>query len=1670
MGEPPAAMSSTTPLSSIIELCQSLHGSKGTAALSLQQLVPVHASIIQARRTVSSMDQHSNEPIDSVLPPSTDIAVSLQAALESFRLTESERAVCKSILSADNEAAKLLVLQYLLTSVCRDECLLGLTRVVLPFLLDASSSYVSDELTEAVLHALFSAGKLSVATANDTAQFTQCLECLEQDTVDPKGIRQKRGCRVLERLVVAFADDVALETVLTTVTQKIVQGVNYAVSKPEEMAVTLRPITTDLLPLVVNPKASPTHVERIWTTVWKHYSTLMQQQQQDSKGSISSVMTVVTTVLCTIVPSLLDRELPRVDSSESGAGAQPSRLLDQPAIWELILLCLSQGIQVPKKASWVEDSWKSQAAVEDTTASSQLLRRRGLYLLRITTTRGDYLNWQKYVACFETLEMEFEPHLVDQVWETVAELCSQISDVSALSTQVPPPLSWSWMSVLLARIMSSYEAPILRKLGLFRLFKGQAGIIVDSVSTDDASAASSRKKKTRNTQSKPTTQRGASLRIVSADFVLGVVVPSFDSLVSSVGTVMHLEENRKIVREDMSPLLSNFLGAYLQVLADEPEQLQAFYRKLWSPDIICKLHRKTTVHIFTCIADILKKRKELSVAVEEEALKTLVQSFQVLLSLGSVIIVYREALLEALATMLAHSQAAGSVTPLTILSVLSLFPFPTLPEGGTLSSAKSTESSWVENDTTFAALRQWLVRLGQGTPSWACNVGAAVAVAFVDGFLFRSSSASIGDDWDPVTSTTTLERDTGKAISFFCTLSINEADGAAIAASELLWPAIHKGISYAPTAMTRALMGSSWLKADRVTRALLLLENGCKLQVLSGMGNGDLLVDRKTQQMMPPPPNIENMLAHGVNFVMGHVHALLSGKDLSNGSAGGCSRSDDAKRVSQTFAGLISLLQTLHEAFPSSMAVSNAVNGLLEESIESLSSNDHTTGGNRVQRIALVYATLTCGAELDESTLLSMSRMLLGLHFSETGGTARDEQSSRSVYQYAKWGALSSLLPRLMETSVLDLSDVQSFVDKVFVETCDAVEATPFNALLPLFRCVVVAARGRFSPQSGKGVVIDKANLRHLEKVVRALFSLMADCKNSVDSMYMLEEISALLFQPSLLLDESARLTEDPDCLAPLRDAFRELMKFAGRRRPHVSRAVLCRISSSWLGMERGVDAGISAIPYRDDIADLLLYKEEDIDEGSANQSVRRNEKAPGTLDLPAGTHELSVARAFVLVFVSKLPTVNEGLQSRVLSDLLHHLIFRLLDDVCSPGGDMVMVGTAGYCLKMRGWQALCILSRFITHDIAERVCTRVYEALAEPLHGQIRYFIEVCTLQCARMHPAVFGNELVVQITRRDLTLQKISSLMIVGGNLIVGRYEIDFFRQYDAQGGDAAVRLNLVLAGVIPWLGSTQGFSRAIAQLLVHKLIPLVIDIEKPSSGPGTEDNDWYLRSLYSFLEENSEMKRLRKKQSKFFSRYDVDPVCTAEGVLSIPVDEESGEADPLHMVEAIKECLKDVYEEAHAREEPTWKQIENILNEQKVESKPLTTEASDVVNFQRKIIPLDALNLVLEEMREKRLRNAAGRKKQQLIVCASLVDKAPNLGGLARTSEIFAADRLVIPDIRVTKMDNFKSLSVGAGDWIEIEECTEEVSHCVCVAFVFETLPNDDCHLPRSVLSTS
>ncbi|CAD7964713.1 unnamed protein product [Amoebophrya sp. A120] len=72
-------------------------------------------------------------------------------------------------------------------------------------------------------------------------------------------------------------------------------------------------------------------------------------------------------------------------------------------------------------------------------------------------------------------------------------------------------------------------------------------------------------------------------------------------------------------------------------------------------------------------------------------------------------------------------------------------------------------------------------------------------------------------------------------------------------------------------------------------------------------------------------------------------------------------------------------------------------------------------------------------------------------------------------------------------------------------------------------------------------------------------------------------------------------------------------------------------------------------------------------------------------------------------------------------------------------------------------------------------------------------------------------------------------------------------------------------------------------------------------------------------------------------------------------------------------------------------------------------------------------------------------AGAKKKQtrskLIVVASLIDKAPNLAGLARTCEIFNAEALVVGNKDIIKDPGFQSVSVTAEKWINLLEVKPE-----------------------------
>jgi hypothetical protein len=285
----------------------------------------------------------------------------------------------------------------------------------------------------------------------------------------------------------------------------------------------------------------------------------------------------------------------------------------------------------------------------------------------------------------------------------------------------------------------------------------------------------------------------------------------------------------------------------------------------------------------------------------------------------------------------------------------------------------------------------------------------------------------------------------------------------------------------------------------------------------------------------------------------------------------------------------------------------------------------------------------------------------------------------------------------------------------------------------------------------------------------------------------MIDQLCALIFQPKLMMDEYKRFQE-PDSSTPIRDAFRRIAKMSGTERPHISRIVVSRICACWLKTN---DIGLTAIPYRDDIVQLLVHKE-DLVHVTSSFTYDGNSASKNEFELAANTHETSISRGFLIVFFSKLPDCNKTLPLTVQTELIQYVIVKLMDLVTQPpssGSGLIMYGvcdmtelillqlctqkekltvsssiqTPEYCVKIRALQALCILSRFVTIDIADHVCTGLFEAMGKQTsHNQIRYFLEVFTLRFARMYAAIFIQAFVDQIGRTDLSLQMIASLMI--------------------------------------------------------------------------------------------------------------------------------------------------------------------------------------------------------------------------------------------------------------------------------------------------------------------
>lgn len=188
--------------------------------------------------------------------------------------------------------------------------------------------------------------------------------------------------------------------------------------------------------------------------------------------------------------------------------------------------------------------------------------------------------------------------------------------------------------------------------------------------------------------------------------------------------------------------------------------------------------------------------------------------------------------------------------------------------------------------------------------------------------------------------------------------------------------------------------------------------------------------------------------------------------------------------------------------------------------------------------------------------------------------------------------------------------------------------------------------------------------------------------------------------------------------------------------------------------------------------------------------------------------------------------------------------------------------------------------------------------------------------------------------------------------------------------------------------------------------------------------------------------------RRQARQLEEFHPDYESSLLGMLSSGFISEFGELLPRDEALRFSEQLKNAMNELYAQYQlenftPSPAQLKSdAVSPDKKES------TSGTLTVQRKI---DTTALLLEDSalpaamranfdaaRRGDTLNARQRPRQPLIMCASLVDKIPNLAGLARTCEIFNAQKLIVPNLRTTEKDaTFATVSATAHKWMPLEE---------------------------------
>ncbi|KAF5735116.1 hypothetical protein HS088_TW15G00616 [Tripterygium wilfordii] len=692
-------------------------------------------------------------------------------------------------------------------------------------------------------------------------------------------------------------------------------------------------------------------------------------------------------------------------------------------------------------------------------------------------------------------------------------------------------------------------------------------------------------------------------------------------------------------------------------------------------------------------------------------------------------------------------------------------------------------------------------------------------------------------------------------------------------------------------------------------------------------------------------------------------------------------------------------------------------------------------------------------------------------------------RTRRAVLLNWKWLCLESLLsiPCFALEEGLQMDGASFFLSEmalkcIFSDLVESLENAAESSVLPMLRSVRLAV-GMFASGSSSSIVLSCSgvDVQMMWHLVRSSWILHVSCnKRRVASIAAL--LSSVL-HPSVFGDECMHL--DNASPGPLKWFIEKVIE-EGTKSPRTIRLSALHLTGLWLSHPRTIKYYIKELKL------LTLYGSVAFDEDfeaelADNQDGRLEVSLLAKSPNPELTEEFIntelYARVSVAVLFYKLANLadvvksaNENEDSYAALESGKLFLLELLDSVVNDkdlAKELYKKYSAVHRRKIRAWQMICVLSRFVRHDIIEQVTHSLHISLNRNNLPAVRQYLETFAISIYLKFPSLVREQLVPILRDYDMRPQALSSYVFVAANVILHASKDDQSRHVDE-----------LLPPIVPLLTSHHHSLRGFTQLLVHQVLSKVCPPIDCGSSLVTALEKRCFVDLKLYLANNYDCTRLRASMEGYLDAYDPKVSVTPAGIFVNRVEDVEFECVPTSLMERVLNFLNDVREDLRssmAKDAVTIKNeslkiaeeskcVENLFNfhmykdtamdfQKKVTiSKPERLDANS-----RSILANEETYELLADMEKEdelleQSLHCSGlaiekmrRSRQQFILVASLLDRIPNLAGLARTCEVFKASHLAIADMNVLRDKQFQLISVTAEKWVPIIEVpVDSVKH--------------------------